>query len=244
MTQLEKQHFSHPTSEYNDRNRRQAPDISVNKRFESCYPTAHARKGPHPSHLRLVFHIDKIRRFQWKFGSERPRGSEVSVTKRASSGDQSLQQCPTLQQQKPSEFRESPWINLEQNWKLIASKCRRRQTNWKPTWRKFSEKIRLLRESPGTKTRSKKGALVLWFRTVIHTKPRALKSNWVASSIDSLGISLDVTFCFLYESYSLQLFPWYFMALNTVIVPLLELVTRDLFILGKRIHFDLQSSPK
>lgn len=115
MTQLEKQHFSHPTSEYNDRNRRQAPDMNVNKRFESCYPTAHARKGPHPSHLRLVFHIDKIRRFQWKFGSERPRGSEVSVTKRASSGDQSLQQCPTLQQQKPSEFRESPWINLEQN---------------------------------------------------------------------------------------------------------------------------------
>lgn len=115
MTQLEKEHFSHPTSEYNDRNRRQAPDMSVNKRFESCYPTAHARKGPHPSHLRLVFHIDKIRRFQWKFGSERPRRSEVSVTKRASSGDQSLQQCPTLQQQKPSEFRESPWINLEQN---------------------------------------------------------------------------------------------------------------------------------
>lgn len=64
MTQLEKEHFSHPTSEYNDRNRRQAPDMSENKRFESCYPTAHARKGPHPSHLRLVFHIDKIRRFQ------------------------------------------------------------------------------------------------------------------------------------------------------------------------------------
>ena len=155
MTHHWERRSTHPTSEYNDRNRRQAPDMSVNKRFESCYPTAHARKGPHPSHLRLVFHIDKIRRFQWKFGSERPRGSEVSVTKRASSGDQSLQQCPTLQQQKPSEFRESPWINLEQNWKLIASKCRRRQTNWKPTWKKFSEKIRLLRESPGTKTRSR-----------------------------------------------------------------------------------------
>lgn len=57
----------------------------------------------------------RVGRFQGKFESERPRGSEVTFIGRANSGTQSLQQCPTPQQQRPSEFRESPWINLEQN---------------------------------------------------------------------------------------------------------------------------------
>lgn len=72
----------------------------------------------------------------------------------------------------------------------------------------------------------------------MHTKSCALKLNWNARSIDSLDIT-RCDLCFAFDIIRCNFFFGVFPAGTAVVLPFLELITRDSFLSLKEVRIDL-----